>query len=162
MIDKQILPGRRPRITELGNGKLYRAIVALPDFMTELDQPLQERVVFFEVPHGVDYAGYHLESLLAKVWCVDTLNWCNRGTIYNIFTVAELEKWAFDRVQINDLTLFEIGAGGDGINAICPNRIHYARVGRVDLFVTPRVARRLQDALDTIELLYQSDVRGKG
>jgi hypothetical protein len=129
--------------------------------MTEPDRPLQERVVFFEAPHNADYAG-HVEALLAKVWGVNTLDWCARGYIYNITSATELMSWAFDVGQDSDLTLFETGSGGNGIEAVGPNRIHYARTGDVDLFVTPRVARRLQDALDAIELLYQLDVRGKG
>jgi hypothetical protein len=63
--------------------------------------------------------------------------------------------------QENDLALFETGWGGKGIDVVAPNGVHYARMGRVDLFVTPRVARRLQDALDAIKLLCQGDARGK-
>lgn len=159
MTANKYLPGSRPPITDLATGTLYRAFVALPASMTEPDRPLQERVVFFEAPYNVDYAG-HLEALLAKIWGVSTLDWCTRGYIYNITSATELMSWAFDAGQDSDLTLFETGSGGNGIEAVGPNRIHYARIGDVDLFVTPRVARRLLEALDAIELLYQGNVRG--
>lgn len=153
-------PKPNNRITALANGVLYRAIVTLPNFMAERDQPYDERIVFYEAPGKEDY-GRHLEALLAKTWCLDTINWCHQGFIYNIYSAEELLSERSKAGQENDLALFEIGWGGKGIDAVGPEAIHYARKGRVDLFVTPRVARRLQDALDAIDLLYQVDARGR-
>lgn len=143
-------------ITAIGNGILYRAVVSLPSHMTERDQPLQERIVFFEAP-SIEGRVRYLEELLAKVWCIDTEGWCESGYIYNIYSADELRRNSFSSGQANDLQLFETGAGGMGIEVIGSDRIHYARSDRVDLFVTPRVAARLRAALDTIDILYAEE-----
>ena len=49
-------------------------------------------MIFFETLYSADYAA-HLEALLAKVWSVNTLDWCARGYIYNIISAAELMSW---------------------------------------------------------------------
>lgn len=49
-------------MTVLGNGRLHRAVVALPDAMGERDRGYQERVVFFEALRTAD-AAVHLERL---------------------------------------------------------------------------------------------------
>lgn len=141
--------------TLAGNARLYRAIVSLPERMT--NGRLEERVVFFEsqTEEGV---GAHLEALLEKVWCVDTKGWCEDGYIYNVNSARELhEQSVNDTNGPNDLMLFETGAGGNGIEAIGPNRTHYAQADVVDMFVTPRISRRLRDALDAIELARASE-----
>jgi len=160
MTVEKYLPRPNRRITALANGVLYRAIVTLPNFMIEPEQPFEERIVFYEASGKEDY-GRHLEALLAKAWCIDTINWCDQGFIANIYSAEELLSEGCNAGRENDLALFEIGWGGKGIDAVGPDAIHYARKGRVDLFVTPRVARRLHDALDAIDLLYQLDARGR-
>lgn len=152
---------RQMPITAIGNGILYRAIVSLPSHMTERDQPLQERIVFFESPSSEGCCQY-LEELLAKVWCIDTDGWCDSGYIYNVHSADELRRNSYSGSdQPADLKLFEVGAGGNGIYAVGPDQIHYARGHGVDLFVTPRVAARLREALDIIELLYAAEARSR-
>jgi hypothetical protein len=143
--------------TLAGNARLYRAIVSLPEHMAS--GRLEERIVFFEskTEQGV---GAHLEALLEKVWSVDTKGWCEDGYIYNINSARELHEQSLnDTNGPSDLMLFETGAGGSGIEAIGPNRTHYAQADVVDMFVTPRVARRLRDALDAIELARAGEAR---
>lgn len=147
----------RQPVTLAGNARLYRAVVSLPERMAS--GRLEERVVFFEsrTEQGV---GAHLESLLEKVWCVDTRGWCEDGYIYNINSARELHEQSVNNTDgPSDLMLFETGAGGNGIAAIGPNRTHYAQADSVDMFVTPRVARRLRDALDAIEMARADEAR---
>jgi len=146
----------RQAVTLAGNARLYRAIVSLPQIMSS--GALEERIVFFEskTEQGV---GAYLEELLEMVWCVDTKGWCEDGHIYNINSARELHEQSFSDGDPSDLMLFETGAGGTGIEAIGPNRTHYARADVVDLFVTPRVARRLRDALEAIELARAEEPR---
>lgn len=140
----------RQPATLAGNGRLYRAFVSLPNHMA--NGSLEERVVFFE-SQTEQATGEYLEALLEKVWCVDTKGWCEDGFIYNIYSARELHEQSLDDANgPSDLMLFETGAGGTGIEAIGPNRTHYAQADTVDMFVTPRVARRLRDALEAIEL----------
>lgn len=147
----------RQHVTLAGNARLYRAIVSLPQSMAS--GPFEERIVFFESKSDQSVGAY-LESLLERVWCVDTKGWCEDGFIYNINSARELHESSFnDERGPSDLMLFETGAGGDGIEAIGPNRTHYAQADGVDLFVTPRVARRLRDALDAIELARADEAR---
>lgn len=146
----------RQPVTLAGNARLYRAIVSLPQCMAS--EALDERIVFFEskTEQGV---GAFLEGLLSMVWCVDTKGWCEDGHIYNINSARELHEQSFNNVGPSDLMLFETGAGGNGIEAIGPNRTHYARADAVDMFVTPRVARRLRDALEAIDLARADEAR---
>lgn len=48
--DGKCLPRPNRWITNLPNGVLYRAIVTLPNYMIEPDQPFEERIVFYEAP----------------------------------------------------------------------------------------------------------------
>lgn len=80
--------------------------------------------------------------------------------IYNINSARELYEQSLNETNgPSDLMLFETGAGGTGIEAIGPNRTHYAQADTVDMFVTPRVARRLRDALEAIELARSDEAR---
>jgi hypothetical protein len=54
-------------ITVLGNGRLHRAVVELPDAMGERDRGYQERIVVFDAPRTAD-AAVHLERLVAVAW----------------------------------------------------------------------------------------------
>lgn len=138
-------------IAGLGNGCLHRAVVALPDAMGEPGRGYQERIVFFEAPHGAD-AATHLEYLLAATWCIDTAGWCERGFIYNIRDIGELmERPATGAAR--ELQLLEIGWGG----GVGPDNSHYARTDDVDLFVTPRVAKRLRGLLGIVDTLYAAE-----
>ncbi|WP_322058458.1 hypothetical protein [Paraburkholderia sp. J63] len=140
-------------IAGLGNGRLHRAVVALPDAMGEPGRGYQERIVFFEAPHGAD-AATHLEYLLAAAWCIDTADWCERGFIYNIRDQGELmERPATGTAR--ELQLLEIGWGG----GVGPDQAHYARTEEVDLFVTPRVAARLRELLAIVDTLYAAATR---
>lgn len=155
-MDKYAKHLKRPATTA-GNGRLYRAIVSLPHGMA--NGALEERIVFFET-QAEQGAGRCLEELLSKVWCIDTRGWCEDGFIYNVNSARELHSYSVDDENgPHDLMLFETGGGGTGIEAIGPNRTHYAQADTVDMFVTPRVARRLRDALDTIELMRADEPR---
>jgi len=145
-------------IADLAAGRLRRAIVGLPKWMAEPDEPIQERIVFFESPLPTGAAKY-LEELLAKVWCLDTEGWAADGFIYNTHSAADLRRDAFDPKAPGELYLFETGCGGQGMRAVGPTRIHYARANTIDLFVRPRVARRLSEVMDTIEMMYEEDAR---
>lgn len=147
-------PARTPSTPALASGTLHRAIVSLPLHLCEPNRPLQDRIVFFEAPHGAR-CDKHLETLLAAAWCEDTTDWCERGFIYNINTARELLRdWSIGNQASGDLRLFETGAGGDCAPAVGPDRIHYARAADVDMFVTPRVAARLRATLAHVEHLY--------
>lgn len=161
-MSKTIATPRIVPITALGNGLLHRAIVSLPQHMTERDKPLQERIVFFEVPAGTDVGrGEYLEKLLAVTWGIDTTNWCENGYLYNINTTQDLYSYAFGLEDTGELRLFETGCGGDLMPAIGPNRIHYARAADVDMFVPPKVAARLRELSEVIEDLYAADMATK-
>lgn len=148
---------RQPAATVAGNARLYRAIVSLPQHMAS--GALEERVVFFESKSDQGVGG-HLEALLEKVWSVNTKGWREDGYIYNINSARELHEQSInDSDGPSDLMLFETGAGGTGIEAIGPNRTHYAQADVVDMFVTPRVSRRLRDALEAIELARADEAR---
>ncbi len=140
----------------LGLVGLHRAIVSLPDSLTDRERPLQDRIVFFEAPTGV-HPLTHLEQLLALVWGVDTTDWTDRGYIYNRECACDALQEAIDAGDdvSDDIFLFETGAGGD--IGIGPLRVHYARTPKVDLFVTPLRAERLRRALDRIEQLYRDE-----
>ena len=89
------LPGSRPHPAHYqAHGRLYRAIVSLPDSMCERDRPLQERWVFFDCP-GNTNPGERLEALLALAWNTDTTSWCDIGLIYNVSEASELIAQVF-------------------------------------------------------------------
>lgn len=148
---------RQVLIDFVGNGSLHRATVSPPKHMVEPDQP--ERFVFFEAPFSTGVAEF-LEKLLAAAWCIDTSGGVEQGRLYGIRLAADLRRESADLAgSPDDMQLLEKGFGGDDIGAVGPHRIHYARADVVDLFVTPLVARRLRDALDTVDLLYVENAR---
>lgn len=117
------------------HGRLFRAIVSLPDAMCERDRPLQERWVFFDCP-GDTPPGDRLEALLALAWNTDTTSWCDRGLIYNVSEASELIAQGD---ADDDTALFECEWGSDGTKHVPLND--------VDFFCTPRVRARLELAL---------------
>lgn len=117
-------------------GRLYRAIVSLPERLCPRDELLHERIVFFDGP-TVD-AGPHLEKLLGAAWNVDTAGWCGAGWIYNLRSASDLIE-ENESADI-DARLFELSWGG-------PEGVGYAETARVDLFVAPVPKARLQAAL---------------
>lgn len=146
---------RRTPVHLLGKGSLHRAIVDLPDDMTERDRPIQCRIVFFEVPAGA-HASSHLAKVLSAAWCVDAVALAERGLITNVQSAQELlHENGIDAPD--DLGLFVTGTGGPSLPAVGPERLHYARTHDVDLFTTPRVVTRLQELLAAIEDLYQAE-----
>ncbi|MDD2661660.1 MAG: hypothetical protein PHY54_18570 [Methylococcales bacterium] len=125
-------------ITSLGLGVLYRAFVSIPEYLlVDRDRLLDERVVFFEVSGAVN-PGQKLVQLLSLVWCIDSSNWLESGLIYNIYSAKELMS-INSSVEL-EWRLLEMGSG--------PGGIHYAMREDVDLLVTPRVAKRLNDLID--------------
>lgn len=127
---------------------LHRAIVAVPGAHYE---SYAERVVFFEVPLRANPAR-HLEQLLAVLWHQDTTGWAEDGAIYNIDNAGELAKsGGAGQADEDGLYLLEVGSGKEGIG---PHRVYYARADHVDLYVSPRLATRLQGALAMTEALY--------
>lgn len=126
-------------IPYLGNGILHRAVVTLPALMVRGEDAFEERIVFFECPNSMQSAK-HLESLLSVAWCVNAENWREDEYIYNLRSIHELKGETFSSDSTTELYLLETGSGGNGITAIGPDRIHYARESQVDIFVTPRVA----------------------
>lgn len=145
-------------IADLAFGRLHRAIVALPKWLAEPDEPIQERTVFFESELTTG-AGKHLEELLGKVWCLDTADWREHALIYNVHSAAELRRDSFEPEGSGDLYLFETGCGGKSMRAVGSNRIHYARANTIDLFVRPRIARCLSEVMDAIEMTYAEEAR---
>ena len=130
------LPGSRPHPAHYqAHGRLYRAIVSLPDSMCERDRPLQERWVFFECP-GDTQPGDRLEALLALAWNIDTTSWCDRGLIYNVSEASEL---IVQGDADDDTALFECEWGNGGTKHVHPRD--------VDFYCTPRVRARLELAL---------------
>ncbi|MCE1194094.1 MAG: hypothetical protein LWW96_18255, partial [Acidovorax sp.] len=118
------------------HGRLFRAIVSLPESMCERDRPLQERWVFFDCPTAAQ-PGSRLEALLALAWNIDTTGWCDRGFIYN---VAEASQLIAQGDADDDTALFECEWGGSEGTKHVP--LH-----EVDFFCTPRVRARLEVAL---------------
>ena len=130
------LPGSRPHPAHYqAHGRLYRAIVSLPDSMCERDRPLQERWVFFDCP-GNTNPGERLEALLALAWNTDTTSWCDRGLIYNVSEASELIAQGD---ADDDTALFECEWGSEGTK--------HVPLHDVDFFCTPRVRARLELAL---------------
>ncbi|PIF29398.1 hypothetical protein CLU88_4327 [Acidovorax sp. 56] len=117
------------------HGRLYRAIVSLPDSMCKRDCPLQERWVFFDCPTG-KRPDVHLEALLALAWNIDTTSWCDSGFIHNITEARELIKQGD---ADDDTALFECEWGCEGTKHVA--------LADVDFFCTPRVRARLELAL---------------
>lgn len=155
MSRNQIFAPRRTPVHVLGNGRLHRAIVDLPNGMTEPDRPLQSRIVFFEAPDDA-HPSSHLYKVLSAAWCVDAVDLAQRGFITNVQSAQELlHECGFEAP--GELGLFVTGAGGAALPAVGPERLHYARTHDVDLFTTPRVATRLQELLATIEDLYLAE-----
>ena len=118
-------------------GRLYRAIVSLPQRLCPRDEPLHERIVFFDGPKQ-EHAATYLCDLLALAWGVDTTHWCEDGLIYNIQSAPELVEQN-ESANI-DARLFEMGWGG-------PEGVVYADPDRVDLLVAPVLKARLQSVL---------------
>lgn len=122
-------------------GRLYRAIVSLPEALCPAGETMHERIVFFTAPAGCPSSGQYLENLLSHVWNVEPCGWCDDGHIYNITTESAL---AWDGVsQDSDARLFETGWGG-------PDGVTYADPIQVDFLVAPALKLRLQTALDNM------------
>ena len=138
--------------------RLYRAIVDLPDCLAAPDRSARSRIIFFESSSGMR-PEQQLERLLAVAWGLDTSCWFERGYAYNLSSARDrlTGDESFVEDEGGDLRLFDIGAGGDGLDAVGPDRIHFARAADVDLFTTPRVAERLQACLVEIERLYAAE-----
>lgn len=151
----QDLAPRSTPVHLLGKGSLHRAIVDLPDGMTERDRPIQCRIVFFEVPAGA-HPSSHLVKVLSATWCIDAADLAERGLITNVQSAHELLRENGIEAP-GDLGLFVTGAGGPSLPAVGPERLHFARTHDVDLFTTPRVTARLQELLTAIEDLYQAE-----
>lgn len=167
------MAGPSESIFEMCRGTLYRATVCVDEVLGEmvgavlgavptevlgeglraLDAEPPERFVFFEAPPLVD-PGLHIEKLLSAAWCIDCSTWIERGRIYGLETGRALLASSYGAVDMGELSLFEIGAGGGPHEAIGPDEIRYARLHEVDIFVTPRVAARLQQHISTIEAMY--------
>ena len=130
------LPGSRPHPAHYqAHGRLYRAIVSLPDSMCERDRPLQERWVYFDCPIGVIPCN-RLEALLQLAWNINTAGWRDRGYIYN---VVEASALIAQNDADDDTALFECEWGSAGTK--------HVPLHDVDFFCTPRVRARLELAL---------------
>ena len=121
---------------------LYRVFVGLPAFMCDRDRPMQERTVFFEAPYNYANgstagAAEVLEKLLTLAWGVDASGWCESGFAYNLCREREIIDGAMGK---GDSRLLEVGWGGT-------EGIHYAKADDIDLFVSPRQAKRVRAAL---------------
>ena len=122
-------------------GRLYRAIVSLPEVMCPAGETHHERIVFFTMTSEAT-AGQaeYLQGLLSHVWHIPAHTLENG--IYNITTESAL---AWDGVsQDSDARLFETGWGG-------PDGVTYADPVRVDFLVAPALKLRLQNALAKIK-----------
>ncbi|SFF15044.1 hypothetical protein [Paracidovorax wautersii] len=126
---------RRPTPAHyLANGKLYRAIVSLPQYMCRRDRPLQERWVFFDC--CTRRPAEHLESLLTTIWGADTHGWADAGLIYNVTEASDLIA---QNDADDDTALFERAWGSEGTQYVAP--------ADVDFFVRPEVRAVLEAAL---------------
>lgn len=121
-------------IHHMARGRLYRAIVSLPDALCPRGELLHERIVFFDGPR--ENAGPYLETLLAHAWHVDTIDWCEDGHIYNLRSAHDLiEEGASD--DMNARLLGTSWGGQEGIG--------YAAPERTDFFVAPAMRARLAE-----------------
>lgn len=129
------LPGSHPHpVQYLAHGRLYRAIVLLPDIMCAR-HALEERWVFFECPSRTNPAE-RLEALLALAWNISTAGWCEHGVVYDIKEASDL----IAQGDANDDTaLFERSFGPEGTQHVHPHNVDY--------FCTPQVRMRLDLAL---------------
>lgn len=124
------------------HGRLYRAIVTLPEAMCSRHLAFQERWVFFDCPNAVPPTE-RLELLLALAWNVDTAGWTAIGSIYNVTSARDLIE---ENDGHDDTALFECAWGGaEGVQ-------HVSR-DDVDLFVPPTVRERLEAAMTRIQAL---------
>jgi hypothetical protein len=131
-------PPSRPRTFPAhyqAHGRLYRAIVSLPQGMCERDRPLQERWVFFDCP-GAERAAERLQELLALAWNTSTTGWADSGLIYNIVTASDV---ADQNGAHDDAAWFECAWGSEGTQYVSPDDVDY--------FCTPIVRARLEAAL---------------
>ncbi|WP_159917849.1 hypothetical protein [Pantoea sp. 18069] len=122
----------------LAHGRLHRAIVSLPQHMCPSDEPLHERIVFFDVPSPGN-AGLYLVTLLAAAWNVDAEDWRENGLVYNVRPARDLFEEGMSADE--NARLFEMGWDG-------PQGVSYAEPRRVDLFVAPALKARLQATID--------------
>lgn len=130
------LPGSRPHPAHYqAHGRLYRAIVLLPDAMCERDRPLRERWVFFDCP-AATRPGLHLEALLSLAWNISATGWCEHGVVYDIKEASDLIAQGD---ADDDTALFERSFGPEGTEHVSPNDVDY--------FCTPQVRARLELAL---------------
>ena len=130
----------KPKAYLLARARLYRAIVTLPRDLCPVDEPLHERIVFFDAP--VLTPCEHLELLLYRAWSIHTDGWGEKGFIYNIQSGFELTEQGLS--SDHDARLFEMGWHGDSIT--------YADAARVDLLVHPILKARLLRAMNRIAL----------
>lgn len=115
-----------PLIHHMARGRLYRAIVSLPEAMCPRGEPLHERIVFFDGPRENPHE--FLQTLLGHAWHVDTLDWLDNGCIYNLTSAHDLvEEGMSDDLNAR---LLETSWGGEP-------RIGYAAAERTDFFVAP-------------------------
>lgn len=121
-------------------GRLYRAIVSLPQSLLPRDEPLHERIVFFDGPRD-EREHEHLEALLRHAWNIDTSGWSEQGYIYNVQSAYGLTEQ--NESADLDARLFELSWGG-------PEGIGYANPDRVDLFVNPVLKARLLAVLNRL------------
>lgn len=124
------------------HGRLYRAIVTLPEAMCSRHRPFQERWVFFDCPKDV-HPSARLEQLLALAWNVETKGWADIGSIYNITSARELIE---ENDGDDDTALFECAWGGiEGVQYVAPED--------VDCLVPPTVRARLEAAMARIKAM---------
>ncbi|SFE88373.1 hypothetical protein [Paracidovorax wautersii] len=124
----------------LAHGRLYRAIVSLPRELCPADEPLHERVVFFDGPRRLN-PDAHLEKLLCVAWNITTFDWAANGHIYNVTPAVELIEGG--QSEDHAQRLFETSWGG-------LKSIGYAQADRIDIFAAPELKRRLMDTVATL------------
>jgi hypothetical protein len=139
---------------------VYRAIVSLSDALTSRDRPLEERIVFFEADPP-RRAHETLTELLRTVWRVDTTDWVRDGLIYNVCSAVELigERAAEGLPPVH--ALFERASGGDGSDPLMVDRVRYARLHEVDLFVRPQAYQALLRVIREIDARYDAAARAR-
>lgn len=137
--------------------RLFRARICLPKDMIEEDEPLMDRMVFFESP-SADQSAAIIEALIAIAWQTDTRGWVDDDCIYDIEPATAIRSLSSIPTD-NDIHIFEDGIGGDIDQAIGPERIRYVRAKHVDLYVSPPVSTLLHDALDAIEGLFAEQAK---
>lgn len=120
---------------------LHRAIITLPEFLSEPNTPAPERVVFFD---SAPYSAYRrLEQLADTVWRVASSSWGQVCFLQDLVSEDSLlGANAKGSAETGDLRLLELGT-----SFFDARGARYATAEETVLLVDPRNHARLTKAL---------------